>query len=181
MRYQNNSSILLQVQGCEFSCFCALTAKAPCQTGSQMVPCCSNCRSEVVCEVRHAWCWVLYAHSPGHKGDINFIGEKKKAWKEVSAVYRWEWDLFTFFPSFLPWRWTLPSTWRFWSCFYPQGRNGPLLALSFSVLFVEWRWWTMANNLARRRGEIQAWEFMWLLGQIDIMLQMGECWCGIDA
>lgn len=47
MRYQNNLSILLQVQGCEFSFFFALIAKAPCQTGSQVVPCCSICRSEV--------------------------------------------------------------------------------------------------------------------------------------
>lgn len=100
MRYQNNSSILLQVQGCEFSFFFALIAKAPCQAGSQVVPCCSICRSEVAwCEIRHAWCWVLYAHSFGHKGDIPFMGGKKKVWKEVSAVYKWEWDLFTFLLS----------------------------------------------------------------------------------
>lgn len=28
------------------------------------------------CEIGHAWCGVLYGHSPGHKGIINLIGKE---------------------------------------------------------------------------------------------------------
>lgn len=68
----------------------------------------------------------------------------------------------------------LPQAW---------GRNTPVLAFVSSAVFEEWGkcGFFCKQQPKKQKGEMQAWEFSWPMGQIDVMLQIYEVLCGNNA